>query len=304
VKKLVFPVFPAVFQKYTQFIRIEKNLAGNSLESYGLDLVRFSGFLHDQKITSLSSITLNLIEQYLKSLHEAGLAASSISRNISTLRGFHRFVFSEGLISSDPTELIDSVKLPKKLPEVLSVSEMFSVLETARDDHPVGLRDRAILELLYATGMRVTELITLKQSQLFFDIGLIRVFGKGSKERLVPVGEQAVQFVQRYQTHSRPLYSRFGKSADTLFLNQKGTGLSRMTILTLVKYYTGLAGISKEVTPHTFRHSFATHLLEGGADLRAVQEMLGHADISTTQIYTHIDREFLKEVHFQFHPRR
>lgn len=304
MKKYVFPVFPAVFQRYLQFVRIEKNLAGNSLESYSLDLVRYAGFLQDHKITSLGYVDLKLIESYLRVLYDLGLAPSSIARNISSLKGFHRFIASEGILASDPTELIDSIKLPKKLPDVLTVQEVFSILEAADPNDRIGLRDRAILETLYATGVRVGELITLKQSQLFFDVELIRVFGKGSKERIVPIGGSAMSMISRYQSSTRPTLATSGKSADVLFLNQRGTGLSRMAILTLVKTYASLAGVNKDVTPHTFRHSFATHLLEGGADLRAVQEMLGHADISTTQIYTHIDREFLKEIHFQFHPRK
>jgi len=304
VKKYIFDVFPAVFQRYLQFVRIEKNLAGNSLQSYSLDLVRYASFLQTNKITSLSQIDLKTIESYLRVLYDLGLAPSSIARNISSLKGFHRFISSEGILSSDPTELIDSIKLPKKLPDVLTVQEVFSILDAADPNDRIGLRDRAILETLYATGIRVSELITLRQSQLFFDVDLIRVFGKGSKERIVPIGGSAMNMIRKYQAGTRPGLASTGKSADVLFLNQRGTGLSRMAILTIVKNCASLAGVKKDVTPHTFRHSFATHLLEGGADLRAVQEMLGHADISTTQIYTHIDREFLKEIHFQFHPRK
>lgn len=298
-----FRVFPVIFKKYLQYLQIEKNLSDHSLDAYRLDLIRYAAWLSDSGIQSLSQITLADLESFMGQLHDVGLAPASMARNISTLRGFHKFLVAESVTGSDPTELIDSIRLPRKLPDILTVDEMLRLLSMANPEHPIGLRDRAILELLYATGMRVGELISLKQSQLFFDLSLVRVFGKGSKERLVPAGEGAIHYVRRYQTGTRTIHARFGKSKDTLFLNQRGTGLSRMTILTLVKTYAGLAGIHKEVTPHTFRHSFATHLLEGGADLRAVQEMLGHADISTTQIYTHLDRQYLTEIHRQFHPR-
>lgn len=298
-----FRVFPVVFKRYLQYLQIEKNLSDHSLESYRLDLVRYAGWLSDSGIQSLGLITLADLESYMGQLHDVGLAPASLARNISTLRGFHKYLVAESVSKTDPTELIDSIRLPKKLPDILTVDEMLRLLSMAEPAHPIGLRDRAILELLYATGMRVGELTSLKQSQLFFDLNLVRVFGKGSKERLVPVGDSAIHFVRLYQAGTRQTHARLGKSKDHLFLNQRGSGLSRMTILTIVKTYSGLAGIHKEVTPHTFRHSFATHLLEGGADLRAVQEMLGHADISTTQIYTHLDRQYLSEIHRQFHPR-
>jgi len=303
MKKRNFELFPATFQRYLQFLMIEKNLSENSLESYSMDLARYSQFLKGLGIQSLVEIQLSTIEKFLLALYEIGLTATSISRNISSIRGYHRYLFSEGIVKSDPTELVDSIKTPKKLPEVLSINEIEKILNAADPNDPIGLRDRTILETLYATGIRVSELCKMKQSQLFFDIEFIRVFGKGSKERIVPIGESAMKFIQKYQNSTRINHAKKGKSEDYLFLNQRGTGLTRMSIWNLVQYYSTIAGITKEISPHTFRHSFATHLLEGGADLRAVQEMLGHSDISTTQIYTHIDREYLMEVHKTFHPR-
>lgn len=303
MKKRSFDIFQATFIQYLQYLMVEKNLSDNSLESYSMDLVRYSQFLKSSGVQSLPQIQLAEIENFLSVLYDVGLSPTSISRNISSIRGYHRYLFAEGITKSDPTELIDSVKLAKKLPEVLTIQEIENILNAANPDDMIGLRDRAILETMYATGIRVSELCKLKQSQLFFDIELIRVFGKGSKERIVPIGEAAMNMIKRYQHDTRSQHAKFGKSEDHLFLNQKGKGLSRMAIWNIVQYYANLAGITKEISPHTFRHSFATHLLEGGADLRAVQEMLGHSDISTTQIYTHIDREYLSEVHKSFHPR-
>lgn len=303
MKKRSFDIFQATFIQYLQYLMVEKNLSDNSLESYSMDLVRYSQFLKSSGVQSLSAIHLSEIENFLSVLYDVGLSPTSISRNISSIRGYHRYLFAEGITKSDPTELIDSIKLAKKLPEVLTIQEIENILNAANPDDMIGLRDRAILETMYATGIRVSELCKLKQSQLFFDIELIRVFGKGSKERIVPIGETAMNMIKRYQHDTRSQHAKFGKSEDHLFLNQKGKGLSRMAIWNIVQYYAHLAGITKEISPHTFRHSFATHLLEGGADLRAVQEMLGHSDISTTQIYTHIDREYLSEVHKSFHPR-
>ena len=206
-------------------------------------------------------------------------------------------------MKDDPTQIIDSPKQEKNLPDVLNIFEVDEILKQPDTSNRLGIRDRAMLETLYATGIRVSELVNLKQSNLMIEDGLILVYGKGSKERLVPIGRSARQWIEEYQKQSRVHLAKAGKSQDVLFLNVRGTKLTRDMIRKLVEKYSLAAGIGKKVHPHTFRHSFATHLLEGGADLRAVQEMLGHADISTTQIYTHIDREYLKEVHRTFHPR-
>ncbi len=244
-----------------------------------------------------------MINEFLEELHHAELNPRTVSRILSTVRGFHKFLIGEGEVTDDPTESIDTPKLPKTLPSVLTIQEIDDIFKQPDISSSRGIRDRAILETLYATGMRVSELVNLKQADLMFDEGLVIVFGKGSKERLIPIGTSARQWIDTYRKQTRIHLAGKNKSEDYVFLNNRGTRLTRSMIFRIVDRYCTAARIEKEVHPHTFRHSFATHLLEGGADLRAVQEMLGHADISTTQIYTHIDREYLKEVHRTFHPR-
>jgi integrase/recombinase XerD len=236
-------------------------------------------------------------------LKEIGLTSSSAARYYSSLKGFFTYLFLSRYITENPIEKISSPKLSKNLPSVLTVEETDSVLSQPDTNNKLGLRDKAVLELLYACGTRVSELINIKISDLFFADDVIRVFGKGSKERIIPIGSSAVKWINKYLKESRVLLMKKAKSENYLFLNNRGTKLSRMGVWKIVDRYVKEAGIEKEVHPHTFRHSFATHLLEGGADLRAVQEMLGHADISTTQIYTHIDRDYIKQVHKDFHPR-
>jgi integrase/recombinase XerD len=234
-----------------------------------------------------------------------------VTRCISSLNGFHKFMLGEGVAQKNPMEGIDVPRLARSLPDVLSQAEVEAILNQfdGEIERASGrkkrllLRDRAILEVLYATGMRVSELIILKQRDLLESEETVRVFGKGSKERLVPIGKSALRWIEKYRTGCRRELEKKGEGQDALFLNARGRPMTRMAIWKIVQAYTKMAGIGKEVHPHTFRHSFATHLLEGGADLRAVQEMLGHSDISTTQIYTHIDREYLKEVHRTYHPR-
>jgi integrase/recombinase XerD len=291
------------FGKYFDFLRLEKQVAQNTFVSYEFDLVRYKEFLVKNGIGSAEEVNEEHVSKFVRSLHARGLAPRSVARIVSAVRGFHRFLVSEEDSKDDPTQNMDSLKRSKSLPDVLSVAEIDRILEQPDQHKPLGIRDRAILETLYATGMRVSELIGLKQSNLLFDDELVLVFGKGSKERLVPIGKSARDWVERYRKESRSLYAKKGKSLDHVFLNARGTRLTRQAIWDIIRKYAHAAKITKEVHPHTFRHSFATHLLEGGADLRAVQEMLGHADISTTQIYTHIDREYLKEVHKTFHPR-
>ncbi len=288
---------------YFDFLRLEKGVTTHTLHSYQFDLRKYRSFLLDQKVTSTSDITEDHVSGFLKTLAESRLSPRSVARILSAVRGFHRFLVGEGIQDIDPTENIDTPKRSKTLPGVLTIAEIDSILKQPDTRQPLGLRDRAILEVLYATGVRVSELTGLKQTDLLFDSDLILVFGKGSKERLVPIGASAKKWVTKYQREVRLHLARAGKSQDVLFLNFRGGKLSRAAIRDMVVKYARSAGIKKEIHPHTFRHSFATHLLEGGADLRAVQEMLGHADISTTQIYTHIDREYLKEVHRTFHPR-
>jgi len=292
-----------VIRQYFDFLRLEKGVTLHTFHSYQFDLAKYRSFLTDQEIQSAQKVTEEHIGDFLKELKKKNLSPRTVSRILSSVRGFHRFLVGEGMHDDDPTENIETPKQSKFLPGVLSVAEVDVVLKQPDTLQQLGLRDRAILEVLYATGVRVSELTNLKQSDLMFDSDLILVFGKGSKERLVPIGASAVDWVTRYQREVRIHLAKGGKSQDVLFLNFRGGKLSRAAIRDMVAKYARAAGIKKEVHPHTFRHSFATHLLEGGADLRAVQEMLGHVDISTTQIYTHIDREYLKEVHRTFHPR-
>ncbi|MDQ2932101.1 MAG: tyrosine recombinase XerD, partial [Gemmatimonadota bacterium] len=233
---------------------------------------------------------------------DVGLAPSSIRRNISAMRTYYRFLIGEGEVVKDPTERLETPKRWLTLPDVLTVADVDKLLAAPSLDEPLAFRDRALLELAYGAGLRVSEWITLGVKDALLDEGLVRVFGKGSKERLVPIGRRAIAAVAVYQRELRPKLER-GGGKGALFLNARGAPLSRMGAWKILRKYVTIAGIEKHVTPHTLRHSFATHLLEGGADLRAVQEMLGHASIATTQIYTHLDREFLRSVHKQYHPR-
>ena len=288
---------------YLNFLRLEKNLSPNTITSYKFDFAKYRSFLISAKIQTASLVSEEHISNFLAVLHRGNLSPRSAARTLSTIRGFHRYLLGEDEGLDDPTQIIDSPKQEKNLPDVLSIFEVNEILKKPDTSSRLGIRDRAMLETLYATGIRVSELVNLKQSNLMIEDGLILVYGKGSKERLVPIGRPARQWIKEYQKQSRVHFAKSGRSQDALFLNVRGTKLTRDMIRKLVEKYTLAAGIKKKVHPHTFRHSFATHLLEGGADLRVVQEMLGHADISTTQIYTHIDREYLKEVHRTFHPR-
>jgi integrase/recombinase XerD len=290
-------------KSYLEFLQLEKNAATNTIESYSLDLGRYVQYLEAQRVTSLEGIKSRHVTSFLAMLREIGLSARSISRGFSAIKSFHKFLVADGVTAQNPTENIDSPKRSRTLPDVLNQDEIDAILRQPNTAEVLGTRDKAILEVLYATGLRVSELVSLTQSNVNLSEGIVRVFGKGSKERLVPIGRVAQKWVTAYLSSARQALAAKGTGRDALFLNARGKPLTRMSVWNIVRRYTRAAGIDKEVHPHTFRHSFATHLLEGGADLRAVQEMLGHADISTTQIYTHIDREYLKEVHKTFHPR-
>lgn len=288
---------------YCAFLLIEKGLATNSYVSYCHDLENYLEFLTREGVTDGARVGDERVGKFLRSLHERSLSARSVARILSAIRGFHRYLIGENIAKTDPTENIDAPKRIKHLPGVLSIAEVDAILQKPDVSTPLGLRDRAMLECLYATGLRVSELIGLTQSQVLVKEELVRIFGKGSKERLVPIGKSALQWIHRYQEGPRLKLAARGRSGDVLFLNARGGPLSRMAVWNCITKYARAAHVTSKVHPHTFRHSFATHLLEGGADLRAVQEMLGHADIATTQIYTHVDREYLKEVHKTFHPR-
>lgn len=292
---------------YLHYLQLEKNASQNTIASYTHDIKRYVEYLQHHRVEGLDGVTERHMSRYIALLHHNGLSPRSVTRSLSAIRGFHKFLVGDGVVRANPTENIDRPKLPRSLPDVLTQSEVDAILNrpapSLRDKRHLWLRDKAILETLYATGMRVSEAVGLGQANVLAEEGLVRVFGKGAKERIVPIGGSALRWIARYRQEARPHLLKRGKSQDVLFLNARGTPMTRMSIWNIVREYAAKAGISKDVHPHTFRHSFATHLLEGGADLRAVQEMLGHSDISTTQIYTHIDREYLKEVHRTFHPR-
>jgi len=290
-------------QDYINYLTIERNLSGNTLDAYRNDLGRYCEYLQEEGIKRPDQIDINIIQKFINTLADIGLVASSLSRNFSSIRSFHKFLMGENIVQTNPAELLQSPRLPARLPKILDLNEIEAILETIDINTNKGIRDRSIIETLYSTGLRVSELTTLEMNSIFFQHNVIRVIGKGSKERIVPFGDRAKKYLKNYISAVRSLLLRSTKSGDILFLNMRGTPLSRMGVWKIIQQYVKLAGIRKQVSPHVFRHSFATHLLEGGANLRAVQEMLGHSDISTTQIYTHLDREYLIEQHRTFHPR-
>ncbi len=289
--------------EFLNFLRIEKNAATNTILSYQNDLIRYLDFLKNKGLNDFSTVRPADVLALIQSLNEIGFSPASNSRNLSAIKMLHRFLVSEGYFRNDPTVNISFPKQAKSLPKTLNQMEVEKILQQPDCDNPKGLRDRAMLEFLYAAGLRVSELLTVQLSDLFFSEGFIRIIGKGRKERIIPIGEQAVHYTNLYLTSVRSLIARAGKSRNFVFLNWRGAPMTRMGFWKILRGYVLASGLKKEDSPHTIRHSIATHLIEGGADLRAVQEMLGHADISTTQIYTHLDREYLKEVHRSFHPR-
>lgn len=297
--------YKTYLRDFLNFTKLERNLSDNTREAYKRDLARYLSFVQE-RCPTLNQVSSEHIRAFLKEISELGLESSSVSRNISAIRSLHKFLLSEKVLSKNVAEEISLPKSTRYLPSVLTHDEAFRLLEAPMSEKnpspKFALRDKAILELMYATGMRVSEAVELKQQSLYFDAGFIRVFGKGSKERLVPVGRSAIEWVSRYQTELRVGLMR-NHSEDFLFLNARGKKLTRMSFYNIITENAARSDIIKEISPHTLRHTFATHLLEGGADLRAVQEMLGHSSIKATQIYTHIDRQFLKEVHTTFHPR-
>jgi len=291
-----------VVQAFLDYLSIEKGLSPNTLSAYGRDLSQFAHFIERSGISSLNEITDPVLRSFLNDLRTQGMSANSISRKLSAIRSFCKFAYREGHIAKDFTANADGMKGVKKLPGVLSFDEILSLLAQPDALDPAGSRDRAMLEMLYATGLRVSELVNLKVSDVNAEVGFVRCMGKGSKERIIPVGKVAIEYMNRYLVNGRPKFSKVG-SSEYLFPTHHGRKMSRVGFWKLLKKYVSKAGITKRVTPHTLRHSFATHLLEGGADLRSIQEMLGHADIGTTQIYTHVSREQLKAVYKSSHPR-
>lgn len=288
--------------EYLRFIQLEKGLSENTIAAYRRDLNHYLNYLQTRKITHLDFIDRQTLQQWFGMLHDEGRSTKSIARFTSTIRSFHQFALREKFSSNDPTVLIETPKYERKLPDVLSVEEIDVLLCTPDISKNNGYRDRTMLELLYATGMRVSELISIEVEDINLMMGFVKVFGKGNKERIVPLGETVIDFLRNYMETVRPQLLK-KHVTHTLFLNMHGKPLTRQGIWKMIKLTGQKAGIQKRLTPHTLRHSFATHLLENGADLRAVQEMLGHSDISTTQLYTHVSKTQIRKMYQEYHPR-
>lgn len=291
-----------MLERYLNYLLIERGVAQNTLEAYGRDLQRYLAFITQKGLSHFKDATPEIIVEYLVLIKHEGLSANSMNRALAALRGFYKYLLMEKLIEQTPLANIELAKVWMRLPDTLSKEEMKVILAQPGDKTPAALRDTAMLELLYATGIRVSELINLTMNSINWQVGFLTVMGKGSKERIVPIGKTAYDCVRLYVDKARPQLMQ-KKSTEVLFLNRFGGKFSRQGFWKMVIRYSSKAGLIKKVHPHTFRHSFASHLLEGGADLRTVQVMLGHADISTTQIYTHITRDRLKEIHQKYHPR-
>lgn len=289
-------------ERFQDYLSFERGLSPRTLQAYGRDTARLEAFLHSRRVRSPDRATAADLREFSYHLRDQGLAPSSIRRTLSAVRTYFRFLLAEGLIEADPSEQLESPRTWRRLPDVLSREEAERLLEAPDPSHRLYWRDRAMLEVAYASGVRVSELTGLKVRDVDLEEGFASVYGKGSKERLVPVGGAAVRAVATYLRELRPRLER-GRGEGVLFLNARGAPLTRMGVWKILRKHVESAGIARRVTPHTLRHTFATHLLEGGADLAAVQEMLGHADIATTQIYTHVDREYLRDVHRRYHPR-
>ncbi|MFI3730355.1 site-specific tyrosine recombinase XerD [Vagococcus fluvialis] len=292
-------------EEYLHYLKIERGLSENTIQSYKRDLSQYFSFLDEKEISSWEQVDRYLVLDFLEFLRNEGKSSATIIRMVSSLRKFHQFLRQERMTDNDPMQHIDTPKKTQRLPKTLSIKEVEKIIESPDTNDALGIRDRAILEVMYATGLRVTELITLKLDDLHLSLGLLQTVGKGDKERIIPLGDVAIKWVNLYLEKSRPELLAKNKKDKTniLFLNYKGEGFARQGIWKNLKVYVTQAGIEKEVTPHTLRHSFATHLLENGADLRVVQELLGHADISTTQIYTHISKKRMADVYKTYFPR-
>ncbi|OGW29446.1 MAG: site-specific tyrosine recombinase XerD [Nitrospinae bacterium RIFCSPLOWO2_12_FULL_47_7] len=286
-------------KEYIAFLSIEKRHSRNTVDAYKRDVTRFVHFFSDRKADSLTTQDIRI---FLIKLQKEGISSSTQARFLSSLKSFFRFLLNEKHIKENPVEILESPKRWRKLPALLAISEVDVLLACPDKKTPFGIRDQAMLEVLYATGLRVSELVSLKKSDLNLQVGYLRSFGKGSKERIVPMGEVARAAVENYLLRSRPAFLK-GRNASELFITQQGTGMTRQGFWKILKAYVMQTNIKTSISPHTLRHAFATHLLEGGADLRSVQQMLGHSDISTTQIYTHILQQRMRDIHDQFHPR-
>jgi integrase/recombinase XerD len=291
--------------EFRNYLKIERSLSDNSIEAYEDDLIKLKSFfeLSKDKKTPLAIIHTDL-QEFLIWINELGISARSQARILSGIRAFYKFLLINDMLDSDPTNLIESPRVGRKLPVVLSIQEIDTLIGAIDLSKPEGRRNRAILETLYSCGLRVSELIDLRISNLYFDLGFVKVTGKGNKERLVPISEKAIKEIKNYLPDRNSMLHKIDKNNENfLFLNNRGKKLSRVMIFTIIKVLSEVTGLKKNISPHTFRHSFASHLVEGGADLRAVQEMLGHESIMTTEIYTHLDREYLRDAIIRFHPR-
>lgn len=289
---------------FKSFLALEKSLSENSIEAYLHDVEKLVQFLEYKKYSlSPKDIDLKHLQEFLKWIHELGMSATSQARIISGIKGFYKYLLLENVLNNDPTSLLEAPRLGRKLPDTLSIQDINKIIDAIDLSLPEGQRNRAMLETIYSCGLRVSELVNLKISNLFFNDGFIKVIGKGDKERLVPIGSVAIKQINIYRDEIRCHLAIKKDQEDFLFLNRRGAKLSRVMVFTIIKQLAFKIGLKKHISPHTFRHSFATHLIEGGADLRAVQEMLGHESITTTEIYTHLDRDYLRQAIIQFHPR-
>jgi len=289
-------------EDFINYLSVERGLAHNTLLAYRRDLMKYRGYLSSVGISSMNQVKKDIVTQFIYSQKKDGLSASSICRELAAIKMFHRFLVREEFAKEDPTSLIDTPKLWNRVPDVLTQNEIESIIKVSVGKGWQRIRDNAILELFYASGMRVSELVDLKIENVNLDVGYVRCIGKGRKERVIPIGKKACEAIRKYMEKVRGKLMK-NDVVSHLFISRLGKKLSRQSIWKLIKFYAKKANIKKEIKPHTLRHSFATHLLEHGADLRSVQEMLGHADISTTQIYTHVDKDRLRSIHKQFHPR-
>ncbi|MBF0650392.1 site-specific tyrosine recombinase XerD [Dysgonomonas sp. GY75] len=290
-----------IIKKYRNYLLLEKSLSPNSIDAYMTDLDKLSGFLENEGLKA-EEMKLDDLQQFIAQLYDLGINARSVARIISGIKSFYNFLVLDGYMQADPTELLETPKIGLKLPTVLSLDEIEKLMSVIDLSTKEGQRNRAILEVLYSCGLRISELTNLKFSDLFFDEGFIKVEGKGSKQRLVPISHTAINEIGKYLYYRREMDIKKG-SEDILFLSKRGTAISRIMVFHFIKQYADQAGIKKTISPHTFRHSFATHLLEGGANIRAIQLMLGHEKITTTEIYTHMDREYLRQEIIEHHPR-
>ncbi len=298
------PMWQSYIKHFKNYLRLERSFSDNSIQAYVRDIEKLVEYL---EITGTTIAPKDIQEKqllsFLKYIAELGLAAHTQARMLSGIKAFYRYLLLENEIQIDPTELIEAPRLPRKLPDVLSYEDIEQIIAAIDHSTPEGTRNRAMIEVLYSSGVRVSELINLQLSNCHFDTGFIRVLGKGDKVRLVPIGQEAIKYTKLYLDHVRRELTVHKDSEDIVFLNRRGKQLTRVMVFLIIKNATELAGLHKNVSPHTFRHSFATHLVEGGASLRAVQEMLGHESITTTEIYTHLDRDYLRQMITDFHPR-